>query len=427
MPVNALFHRVAHPLVRRSPERLGTWVRASCTVGRAVSWLSRATGRGAGEVIGGRVVLALAPEAPRRLARGHDVALVSGTNGKSTTTRMLAAALEVLGPVDTNGTGANTAAGFVAALVDSHAERVVLETDEGWLPWAIAQTAPRTVVLLNLSRDQLSRHHEVAHLAAAWRGPLADVGVVVANADDPDTVWPALAARHQVWVAAGQRWIQDSGTCPSCGGHCRRDTSGWGCACGLRRPEPDWWLDGDELVSRTLRLPLPLALPGSYNLANAAMAVAAAATLGVDPAAAIARIRAIETVAGRYAWRRVREHRVRLLLAKNPAGWLEIVDLVRDTQNPLVLAFNSDGVDGRDPSWLYDVSFEALAGRPLVVTGRRATDMRVRLEMDGLAPTVVHEGLRAALATLPAGPVDVLANYTAFRDVLRELSHAEAH
>jgi len=427
MSVNALFHRAAHPAGGHHPERVGTRVRASCTLGRAVSWLSRATGRGAGEVIGGRVILALAPEAPRRLALGHDVALVSGTNGKTTTSRMLAAALGTLGPVDTNGNGANTAAGFVTALADGHADRVVLETDEGWLPWAVAQVAPTTVVLLNLSRDQLSRHHEVAHLSTAWRAPLADVGVVVANADDPDTVWPALAARHQVWVAAGQRWIQDSGTCPSCGGQCRRDETGWGCACGLRRPKPDWWLEGDELVSRTLRLPLELSLPGAYNRANAAMAVAAAVTQGADPATAVARIRGIETVAGRYAWRRVGAHRIRLLLAKNPAGWLEIVDLVRDTRTPLVLAFNSEGVDGRDPSWLYDVSFVALAGRPLVVTGRRATDMQVRLEMDGLAPTVVRGGVRAAVATLPAGPVDVLANYTAFRDALRELNHADGH
>ncbi|MGZ4784000.1 MAG: MurT ligase domain-containing protein [Oryzihumus sp.] len=427
MSANALFHRTTESPGSHAPERVGARVRASCLLGRAVSTLSRATGRGAGEVIGGRVILALAPDAPRRLAVGHDVALVSGTNGKTTTTRMLAAALGALGPVDSNSTGANTGAGFVTALAGSHAERVVLETDEGWLPWAVARVAPSTVVLLNLSRDQLSRHHEVAHLATSWRGALDGVETVVANSDDPDTVWPALAARHQVWVAAGQRWTEDSGTCPSCGAQCVRDETGWSCTCGLRSPAPHWWLEGDDLVSADVRVPLELSLPGDYNRANAAMAVAAAVTRGVDPAAAVARLRDIDAVEGRYAWQEVGAHRVRLLLAKNPAGWLEIVDLVRDTGTPLVLSFNSEGVDGRDPSWLYDVSFRDLADRPIVVTGRRATDMRVRLEMDGLTPTVVRGGLREALATLPAGDVDVLANYTAFRDAHRELSHADRH
>ncbi len=117
-------------------------------------------------------------------------------------------------------------------------------------------------------------------------------------------------------------------------------------------------------------------------------------------------------------------HDVRLLLAKNPAGWLEIVDLVRAGDHPLVLAFNSDGVDGRDPSWLYDVSFRAMAGRTIVVIGRRATDMLVRLELDGLTPAGVAGGLREALDSIPPGRVDVLANYTAFQDIRRELARA---
>jgi UDP-N-acetylmuramyl tripeptide synthase len=116
---------------------------------------------------------------------------------------------------------------------------------------------------------------------------------------------------------------------------------------------------------------------------------------------------------------------VRLLLAKNPAGWLETIDLLADDGNPVVLAFNSDGVDGRDPSWLYDVSFTALADRPVVVTGRRATDMKVRLLMDGIEDVPVYDGLLEALDNLPAGPVDVLANYTAFQSARKELSLAQ--
>ncbi|MGN6130208.1 MAG: DUF1727 domain-containing protein, partial [Nocardioidaceae bacterium] len=114
----------------------GSSVRWACRAGRAAAALSRATGRGGGGVIGGRVVLALAPEAPRALADGRDVTLVSGTNGKTTTSALLTAALGTLGAADANADGGNTPPGLTTALSRGDAKRVVLETDEGWLPWA---------------------------------------------------------------------------------------------------------------------------------------------------------------------------------------------------------------------------------------------------------------------------------------------------
>ena len=97
--------------------------------------------------------------------------------------------------------------------------------------------------------------------------------------------------------------------------------------------------------------------------------------------------------------------------------------MVAATPSPVVLAFNSDGVDGRDPSWLYDVPFADLAGRTLVVTGRRATDMLVRLEMDELTDVAVAPDAAAAVAMLPPGEVNVVANYTAFQEARRVLGH----
>lgn len=387
---------------------------------RTAAALSRVTGRGSGAVIGGRVLLGLAPGAARALAEGRDVTLVSGTNGKTTTAAMLRAAFGVLGPVDGNVEGANTPPGLVSTLARRHGGRVVLETDEGWIPWAVEQVAPSRVVLLNLSRDQLSRHHEVHRLAMTWRRALSAVEVAVANADDPSVVWPALAARRVVWVATGQRWTGDSLTCPACGDRVHRHRGTWGCVCGLRRPEPDWWLEGDDLVSASARVRLDVPVPGSFNQANAAMAVAAAADAGVPLVEALAGIGRVVDVAGRYATTDVDGHQVRLLLAKNPAGWLEMLDVVRDTPRALVLAFNSEGVDGRDPSWLYDVPFDRLGAQHVLVTGRRATDLQVRLELDGVAVTVVDD-MRDALAALPPGPVDVVANYTAFQNARRQL------
>jgi UDP-N-acetylmuramyl tripeptide synthase len=372
------------------------------------------------------VLTALAPEAPSTLSRGRRILLVSGTNGKTTTTALLAGALADGRPVGSNRGGANTASGLAGTLATSRERCLVLEVDESWLPWAIKTSTPRCVVLGNLSRDQLSRHHEVAVLAATWREALAGVRLVVANVDDPDVVWAARAARAQIWVAAGQHWTADSLVCPACGGRCMRSGDAhWSCdACDLRRPEPDWWLDGDDLCHRgTGRIPLRLTLPGRFNLCNAALALAAAATEDVPAADAAARVATVASVSGRFERITRGPHDLRLMLAKNPAGWLELLALMAPDTHPVVLLFNAEGVDGRDSSWLYDVSFASLRGRQIVVQGRRATDLAVRLELDAIDVLRVDGHLAEALAGLPAGRVDVVANYTAFRGAFRELHH----
>jgi lipid II isoglutaminyl synthase (glutamine-hydrolysing) len=406
----------------------GGRIRLARYAARAAAELSRRLRGGSGTVIAGRVLQVVAPEAVATLASGRDVTLVSGTNGKTSITALMVAALDDGRSVISNREGANTAAGIAGTLARAGDGRVVLEVDEGWLPWAIRETAPGIVILSNLSRDQLSRHHEVGALAASWRAALAGVPLVVANADDPAVVWAALAARRQIWVAAGARWTADSLVCPACGGRCRQSAPGqgrgWGCdSCGLRRPHPNWALDGDALVGAEVRVPLELDLPGRFNLANAALALAAAATDSIDPRAAVTRVRDVHAVAGRYQRTRFRGHDLRILLAKNPAGWLELLELMAPDTHPVVLLFNADGVDGRDPSWLYDVSFTPLRGRLVVVQGRRATDLLVRLELDGVEARSLPGTLAAALWEIPSGRVDVVGNYTAFQHALKEVRH----
>lgn len=411
----------------RRGQLTGLRVRLAVRAGGAAARLSRLAGRGAGGVIGGRVILGISRSAPRVLAAGRDVVLISGTNGKTTTTSFISAALRSRGPVATNADGANTAAGLVTALAGDEAETAVLETDEGWIPWAVSNTGAGTAVLLNLSRDQLSRHHEVLRLASVWREAMVSVPVVVANADDPHVVWAALGAGRQLWVAAGQPWTQDSVACPRCGRQCRRERAYWSCACGLARPEPAWWFDDDYLVSADVRLPMRLQLPGRFNRANAAMAVAAATLRGVAPHNALDAVRAVTAIAGRFAVSDHEGRQVRLLLAKNPAGWLETMDLITAGDTPLILALNAHGVDGRDPSWLYDVSFRGLAGRRIVVTGERSSELQVRLQMDGVECVNAGPQVRAALAMVPAGQVDVVANYSAFQETRKELARAATH
>lgn len=405
------------------PRSLSARTRAARLAGRCAEYASRRLGRGSGGVIGGRVMLRLAPHAPAELSAGRTVVCVSGTNGKTTTTAYLAAGLGTAGPVATNADGANMPGALTKTLAAPGEGAVVLETDEAWLPWAHRHTSPGTAVLLNLSRDQLDRHHEVNALARRWRAELVGLPHVVANADDPAVVYAASAACEQTWVSVGGRWHGDALVCPRCGDECRFEEGSWSCTCGLRRPHSTWRLDGDQLVGPSGSITLRPALPGRVNLANAAMAVVTAASLGIDPQVAADALTRVTAVAGRYAVTEFEGRRTRLLLAKNPAGWAESLDMLPPGE-PLVLALNADGADGRDPSWLYDVDFTTVLDRPVVVTGRRATDLLVRLEMDGATGARTAPDVRRALRLLPPGPVVVVGNYTAFQQARRELDHA---
>lgn len=204
-------------------------------LGGGVSGVSRRLGRGGGSVIGGRAILAVDPRALDRLAAGRSVALVSGTNGKTTTTSLLRAALSTTGPVVTNALGANLPPGLAAALAASPpGVAAALEVDEAWLSRVTASTTPRAVALLNLSRDQLDRNNEVRVLASSWRATFASTSstTVVANADDPLVVWGAGLAQEVRWVGAGQPWTDDAAGCPSCGARIRFQGGDAGWVCG---------------------------------------------------------------------------------------------------------------------------------------------------------------------------------------------------
>jgi len=363
-----------------------------------------------------------------RLAAGRPLALVSGTNGKTTTTRLLAVALG--GPVVTNATGSNMPAGHVAALAAGPPRApAVLEVDEGYLPALVSELAPKVVVLLNLSRDQLDRTNEVRMLAGRWRRALAGATTttVVANADDPLVVWGAAASPHVVWVAAGLAWRLDAVGCPSCDGRIEFDET-WSCACGFRRPEPAVAVTGSDdgaavatfADGRTLAL--DLAIPGRFNRANAAMAAAAAEAMGVPAERALAAMAGVGEVAGRFSTRRLAGRETRLMLAKNPAGWAELLALVCPGTTPVVVSINARVADGRDPSWLWDVPFEKLAGRTVVATGERCRDLAVRLRYAEVDHTTMADPLAAVAAAGREaegdGRVEFIGNYTAFHDLL---------
>ncbi len=407
--------------------RVGVRASVALAAGAAAAALSRTLGTGGGTIVGGRLALALDPDVLRKLGTDRAVVLVTGTNGKTTTTAMITAALCTRGPVATNGGGSNMTDGLVAGLAaERGATRAVLEVDELHVPSVLASLRPEVVVLLNLTRDQLDRTGEVHHVVTSLRDALArhDGVLVVANADDPAVVAAVPDGARAVWVSMGGTWRHDTVVCPRCSELLERRGDEWSCPCGLRRPVPDWSVDavgftGPGGAHGTLEPDLP----GAFNRANALVAVAVADHHGVSLGRSVAAVERLQEVSGRYRVHRVGDRAVRLLLTKNPAGATEVITMIGGTRSEVVIVANAREADGRDLSWLWDVPFELLAGREVTASGERALDLAVRLTYAGVPHRVVPDPA-AAIASATAPEVDVLASYSAFRGLLGRLDRA---
>ena len=416
---------------RSVPPSRGLRLRLATAAGDVAAALSRLAGRGSGASIRGQVLTRIAPDAFASLLRGRQVLAVSGTNGKTTTTHLLAAALRAgLGAerdrLVTNADGANLHYGIASALSQApNADIAVLETDERVVSDMIATGSPKVLVFLNFSRDQLDRHHEIKALGRAWRAALATAGaagpVIVANASDPLVVWSSATASRVIWVETDTLWSADAALCPGCGTVLTRLRAAgrdrWDCpGCELTQPEASYVVRGGtiSLPDGTTVTPR-LQVPGSFNISNAACALAAAAEFGIDPQTALNGMSTVTAPAGRFATTQFGATTARLLLAKNPAGWAEALPLA--TSDPVVLAIDSVAADGKDVSWLWDVEYEQLAGRQVIATGPRALDLAVRLSYAEVEHRVVAE-LAEALADHPH-PIDVIATYTPFQRLLK--------
>jgi UDP-N-acetylmuramyl tripeptide synthase len=412
-----------------SGPRLTARGRAALALGSSARWASRVTGRGAGAMIGGLVAMTLDRSILGQLGAGRRSAIITGTNGKSTTTRMIAAALSTVGPVATNSEGANMDAGLVAALsADRGAALAALEVDEMHVPHVADAVQPAVIVLLNLSRDQLDRVGEINHIERTLRAGLSrhPGAVVVANCDDVLMTSAAYDCPNVVWVAAGGGWAADSVSCPRSGEVILRDGANWhSTGTDFARPTPQWSYDDDNLYGpEGLVLPMRLALPGTVNRGNAAQAVAAAVAMGADPVAAVAAVSGVDEVAGRYRTVRVGDHTARLLLAKNPAGWQEALSMVDKSAAGVVIAVNGQVPDGEDLSWLWDVRFEHFGATAVVAAGERGTDLAVRLGYAEVEHALIHDTV-AAINSCPPGHVEVIANYTAFLQLQRALERSK--
>lgn len=412
-------------------------VLAGVAVGEVAALASRVARRGSGASVKGQILTRVAPNAFADLLAGRRIIAVTGTNGKTTTSHLVTEAVaEALGSgsgrLISNSDGANLRYGIASALASApKADLAVLETDERVVPDLLRVGRPEVLVLLNFSRDQLDRNFEISILARDIRSALTELGedapVVVANSDDPLAVWAAQAAPDVVWVDTAATWESDAALCPSCGTLLDRrnpegDASGsWDCpGCRLTEPKADYLVSGSRITLPDGSVVEPeLDLPGKFNVANAACALAAVHQWGVDTDTALTGFRRVTAPAGRFATVTIGQASARLLLAKNPAGWMESLQLA--TGDTLVLAINAIAADGNDPSWLWDVEFEQLRDRHVIVTGPRAYDMAIRLSYAEVPHEVIQhmpDALDAA-ATLTGGEkVDVVTTYTTFQKLL---------
>ena len=443
-------------------------IRAKAALARSVGRLSRATGRGGGTTLPGRLLLRLDPDAIDKLGGGfpEGSTLISATNGKTTTASMLATILQAAGrdPVH-NRAGSNMTWGVATALLEQKGDEGLFEVDEAWLPEVAGRLQPKTILLGNLFRDQLDRYGETETLADAWAAmAVSSAGstAFVLNADDPlvadigrfsgeRTSYFGIDDASQ--AVEELQHASDAKQCRVCGGPLVYESAFVGhlghysCpSCGLERPRPDvsatevklLGMDGLEatIEAGPERARLILPLPGLYNLYNALAAIATARTLGIPVADAISALSSMKAVFGRVERIEIDRTVLSILLIKNPAGANEVLRTLNLEPGPLTLwlALNDRIADGRDVSWIWDADFELLAERvgSFVCSGTRASELALRLKYAGWPEdrlTVVQDIGRSLEVVLEGGPEKVFAlpTYTALlelRDLLADQSNA---
>jgi lipid II isoglutaminyl synthase (glutamine-hydrolysing) len=447
---------------------------AAIAAGRLMGAASRAAGRGGGTAVAGLLAQRIDPRLVETLATqlGRGCAVVTGTNGKTTTARMLAAiAAEAQVPTLANPSGSNLIRGVASALLaeTSAAGRLrsgpdrlgILEVDEATLPEAAGALRPRVIVFTNLFRDQLDRYGEVDTVARLWQRTatgLDERTTLVLNADDPAVASLAEAGRARplsfgiddVRVADERlEHASDYRFCLTCGeelaysaaffGH----VGHWRCpGCGRARPEPDVRATCVEFAAGGTRLKIDtregelsftLPLAGLYNVENALAAAAGALALGLAPSAIGPALASFRAAFGRQERFELDGRHVMVLLGKNPTGMNQVLRTIvaaqRDGAALHLLLFLNDGIaDGRDISWIWDADYELIASRATgaVVSGTRAEELALRLKYAGLVnePQLVHDAqgaLDSALAQTPAGEtLYIVPTYTAMLEV-REL------
>jgi len=422
---------------------------------RAAGRLSRVARTGGGTTVPGKLLWKVDPGAVDRLAARLPLgsAVISGTNGKTTTAAMAAEVLRGRLRLAHNSSGANLVSGVASTLLDARGAQLGLfEVDEAALPEVAARLRPRAVCLGNLFRDQLDRYGELEHVAAGWRAAVRALpaeAALVLNGDDPQVgelardrpgtvifgVDDPSSARPSLQHAADSKYCVRCGTPYEYAAAYVGHLGDYRCpACGHVRPPlnvvaRDIRPDGLESITFRLETPggareISLRVPGLYNVYNALAAASLAGTLGASLDEVAAGLERFSAAFGRFERIAVGDRRLLMLLIKNPAGANEAVRTIVDGGAPrlAVIALNDAIADGRDVSWIWDVDFEPLlAGLEcLVATGDRAAELALRFKYAGMDADAIEvipsleRALDRGLALTPANAeLTVLPTYTA--------------
>ncbi len=442
------------------------WLAA--TFGKLAGGLTRVLRLGGGTAIPGLTALKLSPGILERLLEAvpQGFVFVTGTNGKTTTAAMLSRILSMAGhDVLTNRTGSNLSRGLVSHLIQRtdalgrlqvQANSIgVFEVDEAALIAILPNVHPRIVVLTNLFRDQLDRYGEIDSISKEW-GRIIDASGeslhVVVNADDPAVVHAAARGKGKISTygvrngrdgRAPDEWA-DSASCPVCSAQLDYHSltyshlGDYTCpGCGFERPAAGVAATEVNAVGlNPARFALrhgdsldriDLNLPGMFNVYNALAAAAAAFTLGVSREDIGKGLKGFEPAFGRAERLVVDGVELVFLLVKNPAGANEVLRSLRQDPEPAnyLMALNDRAADGEDVSWIWDIDFDGLKAKSIVVTGDRAQDLALRLKYAGLLGSelvTMDVNSESALSRVLGGDgkVNVLATYTAMLE-LRKL------
>lgn len=409
-------------------------------IGRAVRHVSRLRG-GSGSALPGLVVEKLAPDFAAHvlgsLPRG--VVVISGTNGKTTTTKMAVKLLSDHGlKVFTNRTGSNFTRGIIASLIaetDSNgvldADIAVLELDEAYAAHFVKKIRPRYSLLLNVMRDQLDRFGEIDYTAKLLQTVAsATTDGVVLNRDDP------LVARIADQLPGSTR-VQTFGLSRTLLAQFPSDQALYDTEAPKTRPSQPQsgdvtleTLDGMAAVfsfGTKRESKISLKIDGIYNVQNAAAALTLAhLVLGEDtaPKSLLASLTTARPAFGRGEAVDFKGHPLEIVLVKNPAGFRLALHTYAERPAKTMIAINDNYADGRDMSWLWDVDFSKL-GHVACVSGTRAYDMALRLQYDDVEVGDVVPSLSASLTALLSGgaePRRIFCTYTAMMSLRKLLA-----
>ncbi len=421
----------------------------SLWLGKIINFISSMGKFGAGSTWPGHVALKINPKIISQLTSQlkKGVILIAGTNGKTTTVKLISQILKEEDPdIIINDSGANLLNGIASTLLNKsdwlgkiRGAWAVFETDEATLPLVLSETKPKIVLILNLFRDQLDRYGEIDLIAEKWQQALKKLNpetTVILNADDPHVAFLGKDLINRVFYfglndktlfLAKMEHAVDTVYCPSC--NAKLDFEGvffshlgfWSCpSCRFSRPTPNLFA-------------WDYPLPGTYNRYNTLASVLAAKILGINDKKINLGLQKFKPAFGRQEKINLNGKNIQILLAKNPAGFNECLRTLKDfpgQKKTVLLVLNDRIPDGRDVSWIWDVDFENIKERTdyLLVSGDRAYDLALRIKYADFplekteVKTDLKEALKKGLAKISEDEtLYVLPTYSAMLEVRKIL------